>query len=58
MILFQIASGSGTIQFSTFNFSGGVTNYATSVAYKLTTPTLSNWSVTVRKSVICQFSYV
>jgi len=58
MILFQIASGTGTIQFSTFSFSGGITNYATSVAYKLTAPTLSNWSVNVFKSVICQFSYV
>jgi hypothetical protein len=58
MVLFQIVSGAATIQFGTFSFSGGITNYATSVAYRTSDPMLSNWSAAVFKSVICQFSYV
>lgn len=59
MLMFEIVSGSGTIQFSTFLYSIAIAKsaYATSIAYNRTTRTLSNWSANVFSSVICQFSY-
>jgi hypothetical protein len=60
MVLFEIVSGTGTIQFSTFLNSQTIAKnaYATSIAYNRSVRTLSNWSVNVLSSVICQFSYV
>lgn len=62
MLLFEIVSGSGTIQFATYQFSSAIAKnaYATSIAYNrpLGIGTLSNWSVNVLNSVICQLSYV
>jgi hypothetical protein len=60
IVLFEIVSGTGTIQFSTFLYSSGIAKnaYATSIAYDRSVRTLSNWSFTRLSSVICQFSYV
>jgi hypothetical protein len=60
IVLFEIVSGTGTIRFSTFMNSPAIAKnaYATSIAYTRSNLTLSNWSVNVLSSVICQFSYV
>jgi len=65
MVLLQILSGSGRIEFSTFlntelnNSSKAKIAYATSVAYQTTgSGTLTNFSNTSNNAVICQFSYV